>query len=164
MIILKIYEIYDAAGERNERKKWFHVMPNTDVLLYVVNLQGYAKNLSETLRHNRLKEEYHICKKSINMKQIRNTKFVVLLNKFNLFIEDINVYNLSKEFYDFRGDNRSSKQVLEYIVEMFLSAIPDNRSNENIPFIAINAMSTDCIKNMFDFVRNDVIYSNYLNS
>lgn len=35
------YEIVDVGGIRAERKKWIHVFPNTDIVLFLVALDKY---------------------------------------------------------------------------------------------------------------------------
>ena len=139
-----------------------HFFDNTLVILFVVNLDGYNKLLFEDNRNNRLREDIGLFRSIVNLEIFKRTHFVILLNKFDKFLMEFKIDPISNYFKDYNGDHESLGQVIEFIINKFRDQV--RPKNEGKPpsichFIPINALNTKNVKDMFEFVRNDVIDS-----
>eukprot|EP01084_Bolivina_argentea_P042834 78961_1 len=116
----EIYEIYDVGGLKAERRKWYHFLDDVEVIMFVVDLSGFCRLLWEDNRNNRLREDIGLFRHVIDLKNCKNSHVVVLLNKMDIFFEDIKYKNVKDYFKDFIGDSECLKDVIEFILNKIL--------------------------------------------
>ena len=87
----------DVAGQRNNRKKWIDQFDNVTAVIFLVavseynqvilgeNLTMIAQVLWEDANTNRLIESQNVFKEMLNNEYFTETKFILFLNKKDLF-------------------------------------------------------------------------------
>ena len=87
----------DVAGQRNNRKKWIDQFDNVTAVIFLVAVSEYnqvilGENLTmisqvlwEDANTNRLIESQNVFKEMLNNEYFTETKFILFLNKKDLF-------------------------------------------------------------------------------
>jgi len=83
------FDIYDAGGQRSERKKWINAFVGVNAVLYVAALDHYATVLFEDEQTNAMIESLNIFYEILNSKWFLRTDVMLFLNKEDLFNECI---------------------------------------------------------------------------
>eukprot|EP01083_Nonionella_stella_P025874 71229_1 len=100
------FEIRDVGGERNERKKWIHSFENVACVVYVCSLNQYCLSLFEDEKQIGLLENMTLFGELCNSKWFRKSVFVLLLNKIDLFRDNLRVTPLTFCFgEEYKGRN-----------------------------------------------------------
>lgn len=100
-----IITMLDVGGQRSQRRKWIYCFENVKALLYVVALSGYDMTLLEDSNVNRLEESLNLFQQIVNNRFFKESSFILLLNKLDLFREKI-LYSgrlLRHYFPDYKG-------------------------------------------------------------
>jgi len=78
-------KVTDTGGQRNERKKWWHVTDTASCAVFVLNLNGYILDLYEDTSQNCLKEDFAAFRYAITSPHCSHLPFLVLLNQKDMF-------------------------------------------------------------------------------
>eukprot|EP01083_Nonionella_stella_P063675 165467_1 len=98
--------IFDVGGVRNERKKWVQCFEGVNAVLYVCPLNEYCLSLFEDEKELGLRESLALFEEVCNLKWFRKSVFVLLLNKTDLFRENLRITPLTLCFGDeYKGRN-----------------------------------------------------------
>jgi len=81
------FRIFDAGGQRNERRKWIHQFENVTALMFVAALNHYNCVLFEDEQKNAMLESLALFDEIINTKWFKSTEIILFLNKKDLFAE-----------------------------------------------------------------------------
>lgn len=114
------FKVVDVGGQRSERKKWLHCFDNVSAVLFVANLAGYNKRLFEDQQQNRLTESLELLGSVANKSEFSHIPFYLILNKKDLFEQQVRRGDIDSHFTDYKGDSKSMKDVLGFIKEKFL--------------------------------------------
>eukprot|EP00485_Elphidium_margaritaceum_P007579 CAMPEP_0202695126 /NCGR_PEP_ID=MMETSP1385-20130828/8796_1 /ASSEMBLY_ACC=CAM_ASM_000861 /TAXON_ID=933848 /ORGANISM="Elphidium margaritaceum" /LENGTH=413 /DNA_ID=CAMNT_0049351095 /DNA_START=29 /DNA_END=1270 /DNA_ORIENTATION=+ len=82
-----VFDIYDAGGQRAERKKWIHHFDGVQAVIFVAALNHYCARLYEDERVNAMHESIKLFGKTCNDKHFENTEMILFLNKNDLFFD-----------------------------------------------------------------------------
>eukprot|EP00484_Ammonia_sp_Unknown_P005194 CAMPEP_0197077024 /NCGR_PEP_ID=MMETSP1384-20130603/212409_1 /TAXON_ID=29189 /ORGANISM="Ammonia sp." /LENGTH=437 /DNA_ID=CAMNT_0042515883 /DNA_START=389 /DNA_END=1703 /DNA_ORIENTATION=- len=156
-----LYEIFLTGGQKNERRKWQHFFPNTHLCIDVINLSGFCELLWEDNRKNRLREDIGLFRTIINLPVLEHCHWIVIMNKYDMFVQHIHEGQKFSEFFkDYKGSNLNSKQIIDYIVAKLLDQIREKtylaKQRQNIRFFVTNALNTQCVKHMFDYIHQHI--------
>ena len=118
------FHIFDAGGQRSERRKWIHYFDKVSAVLFMTSLTGYAEVLFEDANQNSLVESLHLFADIANSKWFRLTPIVLFLNKHDLFM-DLFVtrkipLNVSGKFPD-APETSNPDEAVQWIAEKFRS-------------------------------------------
>ena len=161
----ELYDIFDVGGMKNERRRWMLFFEDTAGVLFVVGLDGFNKLLWEDNRNNRLREDIGLFRGLINLAAFDDAKVFVVLNRFDLFVKDVeDGYKFSEYFKSFDGDDRNVQEIVEHIINQILDQRRKPRNSREIYFIVTNSLNTKCIKDMFEYVRLTLITSKMSNA
>uniref|UniRef100_A0A7S0THK9 Uncharacterized protein n=1 Tax=Elphidium margaritaceum TaxID=933848 RepID=A0A7S0THK9_9EUKA len=80
-----MFEIYDAGGQRSERKKWMHHFGNVQAVIFVAALNHYCARLFEDETVNGMHESIRLFATICNEKHFEKTEMILFLNKNDLF-------------------------------------------------------------------------------
>jgi len=83
------FDIFDAGGQRSERKKWINAFIGVTAVLYVGALDHYAAVLFEDEETNSMIESLNIFYEILNSKWFNRTDIILFLNKEDIFDEYI---------------------------------------------------------------------------
>ena len=81
------YKVFDAGGQRSERRKWIHAFEDVSALIFVASLTDYDEVLYEDHSKNRLEESLEVFNETVNSKHFLATPVILFFNKMDLFIE-----------------------------------------------------------------------------
>jgi len=81
------FKVFDAGGQRAERRKWIHAFENVTALIFVASLTEYNEVLYEDQTKNRLQESLEVWSDVVNNDAFSSTPTLLFLNKMDLFIE-----------------------------------------------------------------------------
>ena len=97
------FKMLDVGGQRSERRKWIHCFDCVNSVLFCASLSAYDQKLREDDTQNRMKEAILLFDEICNSPWFRDTKFILFLNKIDLFREKIEKVPLSVCFTEFNG-------------------------------------------------------------
>jgi len=114
--------IFDAGGQRSERRKWIHYFDKVNAILYVASLTAYAENLYEDSTQNNLVESLSIFENLANSKWFSNTPILHFLNKRDLF-EQLFVQNKiplnMSGYFPTAPDTEDADVAIGYFLELY---------------------------------------------
>jgi len=76
------YSLYDAGGQRAERRKWIHHFDDVTALIYMASLTDYDEVLYEDNSKNRLQESLEVFE---DLQRNHEWQTLLFLNKLDLF-------------------------------------------------------------------------------
>jgi len=112
------YKLLDVGGQRNERKKWKNVFNSANIVIYVVGLSDYTKLCYEDDKTNRMDEALNVFEEVINFDSFKNATIILLLNKYDKFVEKLKTFPLKNYFKDYDGDD--NEKAFEFLKKNFL--------------------------------------------
>jgi guanine nucleotide-binding protein G(t) subunit alpha len=120
------FRMYDAGGQRAERRKWIHCFDAVTAVIFVAASSEYDQNLFEDAKVNRLQEAITLFGDTCNSKWFIATPIILFLNKKDLFIEKFSVkkvpINISGFFPTAPDDQNDVEGALRWVKEQFLEA------------------------------------------
>ena len=120
------FRMYDAGGQRAERRKWIHCFDAVTAVIFVAASSEYDQNLFEDAKVNRLQEAINLFGDTSNSKWFINTPIILFLNKKDLFIEKFRdkkvPLNISGNFPTAPEDHNDVEAALKWVKEQFLDS------------------------------------------
>ena len=83
------FKLIDVGGQRNERRKWFSLFEGVGLVIFLVSMSDFNKLCYEDDETNRMVENYNLFKETVNNKWFKDTPFVILFNKMDVFKEKL---------------------------------------------------------------------------
>lgn len=161
----------DVGGQRSERKKWLPLFDDAKVVLFVIDLTGYAKKSEESRMelHRFPKLFRDIGTDAFDMKvalkifnevagasALANAVFLLFFNKVDLFKELLPQVNLQPCFSKFEGEN-DYDNTSKFICDKFIRAARPKKSV--FPHFT-TATNTENIKLVFRACMESVFKAN----
>ena len=120
------FRLYDAGGQRAERRKWIHCFDAVTAVIFVAASSEYDQNLFEDAKVNRLQEAITLFGETCNSKWFVNTPIILFLNKKDLFIEKFQVRKISLDIsglFPTAPENHDDVEgALRWVRDQFLEA------------------------------------------
>lgn len=151
------FKIFDAGGQRSERKKWIHCFQDITCATFVLAVSEYDQMLFEDEKVNRMHEAIILFDSLVNSKWFANTPFILFLNKVDLLKDKVRKSPVRKYFPDYRGKSNDVEDTLQYFERLFLSL---NRSNRPIYVHRTCATDTKSMQFILTAVTDMVIQQN----
>lgn len=123
------FRVFDAGGQRSERKKWIHCFEGITAVLFVLAMSEYDQMLFEDERVNRMHESIMLFDTLVNSRWFRDTPFILFLNKMDLFEDKVRRIPIRKYFPDYQGRVGDVEAGISYFENIFLSL---NRTSKPI--------------------------------
>lgn len=123
------FRVFDAGGQRSERKKWIHCFEGITAVLFVLAMSEYDQMLFEDERVNRMHESIMLFDTLVNSRWFRDTPFILFLNKMDLFEDKVRRIPIRKYFPDYQGRVGDVEAGISYFENIFLSL---NRTDKPI--------------------------------
>jgi len=95
------YNLIDIGGQRSERRKWLHCFEAVHVIIYMIAINEYDMVLEEDGITNRLQEAFKLFELLTSTHWLRNIPCVLIMNKTDLFKEEIISRPLAEHFPDY---------------------------------------------------------------
>eukprot|EP01083_Nonionella_stella_P007635 21985_1 len=160
-----LYEIHDVPGGKNDRREWISLLNNVSILMFVINLDGYHRVYRNDCRYPRedMRDTIELLGGLLRYTQM--TKCLILIfNKIDLLEESIMHIDFKKRFSDFEGDTHNKVEIINFILRKCFDEIARGKDKRppnvtQIHCFVANALNTECIKNVFDYIHLNVIDS-----
>jgi len=81
----ELFQVYDAGGQRSERRKWIHIFEGVSAVLFVAALSHYSCVLFEDEAKNAMVESLELFDEICNSKWFRKSEMILFLNKKDIF-------------------------------------------------------------------------------
>ncbi|CAI5439325.1 unnamed protein product [Caenorhabditis angaria] len=138
-------KLIDVGGQKSERRKWLPLFEDSRVILFVIDLTGYAKKSEESrleiLRSaifqkwwedpgnvSDLKVALKIFEDVSNNAILKNAVFLMFFNKFDLFEELLRDFEIERCFSKFKGKSGDLDECSDFIRQKFLRAAKHRKS------------------------------------
>eukprot|EP01083_Nonionella_stella_P102780 292727_1 len=160
-----LYDICDAP-DKPHRREWTctPLFNNVSILMFVINLDGYHRVYHESCGQNRcleMRDTMNVLRRLLCYAPMPKC-LILIFNKMDLFEESITRIDFQEEFSDFKGDTQNKVDVINYTFRKCLDQIMRANDKHNITQIhclVTNALNTQCIKNVFDYIHLNVVDS-----
>ncbi|KAK8031386.1 hypothetical protein PG990_001120 [Apiospora arundinis] len=132
------YTVYDVGGARSERKKWVHVCPHTDTVIYTVDVTAYTRLLSEELFGS-----------IINSNQFTESSIILMFTKVDLLEEYIRIIHPRAHFPYLEEGER----YLAYLEQRFMSLAKSDETHRRVRVVYSSFQDVDTrnpAKEIFD--------------
>ena len=149
------FKIFDAGGQRAERRKWIHCFDGVTAVVFVASLTGYDEVLFEDETKNSLVESLELFEEIVNLKAFESTPLILYLNKKDLFEKHVkNVPLDASDQLEGAPHSNSYSESLEWITDAFRSRVRDpERLEELVHVHATTATSRKGVRKLFDSLR-----------
>lgn len=122
-----IIHFYDVSGLKYDRKRWIAYFDNVDCVIFVTSLAGYNKFLEDEPTINQMVDSLVLFENTVNNPLLKDTPFILLLNKLDLFKHKVGTYLIKPHFPEFRG-----KETLETVGTFIKNKFLSQGKNANI--------------------------------
>jgi GTPase SAR1 family protein len=133
-------QVVDVGGQRSERRKWMHCFDNVSGILFFSNLNGYFQVCYEDGKTNRLKESMQLFETVAKNPLFTNIPIFLVLNKMDLFGENLKRYPLKETFEEFEGGD-NVEEALSFLSNKFKSI--QMQYTPLKPFVYFKSISCD---------------------
>lgn len=128
------FSLFDVGGRRRERRKWIHVLNDQAAILFVISLSSFDEALVEDAHENSLDDSVSLFRGMLLLKNNHSQKFILILNKIDLFREKVNKIISKGDSFDSHfpilGLDRNYKDaerlILDHIVNRFIEGMDEN--------------------------------------
>jgi len=154
-----IFKVYDAGGQRSERRKWLDWFGIVDAVVYVAALSEYDEYLREARKTNRLMEALNLLSSLTRNASFNDVSFILFLNKKDLFREKImngrHISDVPEFKDDFVGRPRHYGDALQHFKKKFKEAATHSgKCRLEDTFIHVTcATDSDSMKKVLDSTR-----------
>ncbi|KAI4255833.1 MAG: hypothetical protein L6R42_006544 [Xanthoria sp. 1 TBL-2021] len=111
-----VYQVIDVDGTRPARRDWVHTWEGADCLFFVASLAGYNRCVVEDTSANQMQESLQLFKTLLSLELLKATAIVLILNKLDIFKNQIQKHPLKTWYPDFVGREKDYEAALSYIV------------------------------------------------
>jgi len=152
------YEMYDVGGQKSERRKWIHCFDSVDAVIFVAALSEYNQNIAESKRTNRIVEALEHFRYICNSKAFTNTAVMLLLNKKDIFEENLQYSDISAQthFQDYGGPPKDFNNGVLYFVEKFKDCSINGEIRDNYIQVC-TASDTDNMEFVLDSMLGIIV-------
>jgi len=117
------FMLFDAGGQRSERRKWIHYFDRVNAIMFVTSLTAYAENLYEDSTQNNMVESLALFENLANSKWFQSTPILLFFNKRDVFqtvfVDQKIPLNVSGYFTE-APDSKDPDVAVRYIVDLYL--------------------------------------------
>ncbi|XP_023321619.1 guanine nucleotide-binding protein G(k) subunit alpha [Eurytemora carolleeae] len=153
-----LFRMFDAGGQRSERKKWIHCFDQVHAIIFCVAMSEYDLVLEEDQRVNRMHESMKLFNSICNNRWFEKASMILFLNKKDLFEEKIKVSPLTVCFPTYTGGN-SFQDSAEFIHLKF-QQLNRNCAHRSLYSHFTCGTDTNNVKFVFDAVTDILIKKN----
>jgi len=156
------FVMVDVGGQRSERRKWLQCFTDVSSVIYLVALNEYDMVMEEDGKTNRMEESVKLFQKLSGSQWLKETTFILFLNKCDLFKTKIKTRPLKNFFEDYdeftkgldKADTLSDyDKSVEYIKRQYENAFNGTRL---YTYVTCALDTENCVR-IFESVRDTVI-------
>lgn len=152
----KDFRFVDVGGQKSERRHWDQIIDKPDAVVFFVALTDWNLPTVGNPSITKLMESLEIFKDVVDYEAFRGTYWILMLNKIDLFKDKILRVSLKETFSDFTGNEKDSDDGAQYIKELFLGVMPQDR-NDPIQAHVTCALDTQQMTTVFAAMQTAVL-------
>ncbi|CAF0786611.1 unnamed protein product [Didymodactylos carnosus] len=159
-------KVVDVGGQKTERRKWIHCFDNVTSVIFLASLIEYDQMVADEPNEGSaitvMEETKALFRIILQTEYFQNASVILFLNKTDLFQEHLLVSPLSKAYPEYKGDDHDVKVAQQFILDMYLSLIPDVSRNSERNVYPHFTCATDSknIRIVFESVKDTVLANN----
>jgi guanine nucleotide-binding protein G(i) subunit alpha len=147
--------LWDSGGQRNERKKWIHMLENVSLMTYMVSIGDFDELCFEDDTVNRMEESVACFEEVVNSRFLPGVPIVLVFTKYDVFQQKCQTIDISLYFPDYTH-GRSVEKAREFFADKHLKQVKDFSRPISVHYL--NGVDPEDVKN---FILN--IQENFLN-
>lgn len=135
--------MFDVGGQRGERNKWIQVFEGITAILFMVASSNFDSKIREDYETNTLEESLIVFETVWNSRFLRNSGFILFLNKQDLLQEKVNsglsIGTYFKEYHQYQvtakdGDAHDEYNRTRHFIKDKFMKITENPSEEEVRY------------------------------
>jgi guanine nucleotide-binding protein G(i) subunit alpha len=152
------YSLFDAGGQRAERRKWIHHFDDVTALIYMASLTDYDEVLYEDASKNRLQESLEVFE---DLQRSHEWQTLLFLNKLDLFKDKYTnrqiPLNASGLFPYAPQGNDNEQQAIDWMATQYKSKMltPDK---DAFYVHSISAVDSTAVEALFEDAKMIVLW------
>ena len=160
------FKLFDAGGQRSERRKWIHYFDSVNSVLFMTSLTSYAETIFEDATQNGLVESLDLFDNISNSNYFRSTPMMLFFNKRDLLEEYLTKLkiplNRSGLFPD-APDSLEVEKAIQWQMKKFRARKkpdpdhPEEAADANIYCHVTTATSKDNVNKVFSTCRTIIL-------
>jgi len=117
--------LVDVGGQRSERRKWMLWFDGVAVIMFVVAVSEFDQKLYEDIHVSRFDESMNVFSDVVTNPIFAKTRFLLFLNKIDLFEEKIKRLNVKDYVSDFNGVEHDLESCIQFFERKYLEIAKD---------------------------------------
>ena len=148
----------DVGGQRKERATWAKAMENIGAVIYVASLAEYGQHLEEDNVKDRMVESLELFQRVFYSPKLAAIPTVLLLNKFDLLEQKLQMTPLTSVFADYDGPNEV-EPAYEFISKKFIERMMLKPSTKDFVCQRVSAIDQGNFMKVFQVIKAMLISS-----
>ena len=149
----------DVGGQRKERATWAKAMENIGAVIYVASLAEYGIGLEEDNTKDRMIESLELFQRVFHSPKLAKIPTVLLLNKFDLLEQRLNMLPLSAVFTDYSGPDQDIESAYEFISSKFIHRTTLKPTEKEFVCERVCAIDQDNFMKVFQIIKAMLVSS-----
>ena len=155
-----VVRMVDVGGQRSERRKWIRWFAGIDCVIFIAAISEFDQVLFEDGETNRFLESLAVWRELQLKKEFTNTRFVLFLNKVDLFQEKIKTTRISDYLDDYKGEEHNYDDAVTFFTDKYLEGC----SSRHVRVYHTTATDVDLMDNVLDNVKEALLLQAINNS
>jgi len=161
------FNLIDIGGQRSERRKWLHCFEAVHIIIYMIAINEYDMVLDEDGITNRFEEALKLFQLLTSTQWLRQIPCVLIMNKTDLFKDEIVNRPLEDNFPDYReflkeknngkGDSVTKEDRYKLGLEYMRQKCKKYFDGRNLYVIETCAIDKTNCDNVFKIIRREMI-------
>jgi guanine nucleotide-binding protein subunit alpha len=147
------FEVTDVGGQKTSRRRWSQVVENPTAIIYFTSLSDYNVRSFDG-EGTKFQESVDIWKTVVETAAFSHSVLILMLNKYDLFLEKLKKIPFSKAYKKYQGSDEPD-EVAKYLKERFLRVVPEDRQN-NFMYNVCCALDTTQMKTVFNSIQDNI--------
>jgi GTPase SAR1 family protein len=147
-------EVTDVGGQKTSRRRWSQVVENPTAIIYFAALSDYNVRSFDG-EGTKFQEAVDIWKTVVETAAFSKAVLVLMLNKYDLFVEKLKKVPFSKAYKRYTGSDEPD-EVAKYLKERFLRVVPEDRQ-ANFMYNLTCALDTSQMKTVFNSIQDNIV-------
>jgi len=147
------FEVTDVGGQKTSRRRWSQVVENPTAIIYFTSLSDYNVRSFDG-EGTKFQESVDIWKTVVETAAFSNAVLILMLNKYDLFVEKLKKIPFSKAYKKYQGSDEPD-EVAKYLKDRFLRVVPEDRQ-KNFMHNVCCALDTSQMKVVFTSIQDNI--------
>jgi len=148
------FEVTDVGGQKTSRRRWSQVVENPTAIIYFTSLSDYNVRSFDG-EGTKFQESVDIWKTVVETAAFSHAVLILMLNKYDLFIEKLKKVPFSKAYKKYSGSDEPD-EVAKYLKDRFFRTVPEDRQS-HFTYNVCCALDTSQMKTVFNSIQDNIV-------